>query len=208
MRANIKLALSRLRNIDLLALLRNVIAHLMANASFPAPPIPLATMTTLADDLETAIQVATNGARHDRLLRDDLAKQGRNMLRTQADYVRVQGNGDLTILESSGYPLAKFPEPVGPVGIPTIRYARMTGITGEVDVLWKGVHGADFYRLYSTDQDPADPAAKLTLLTVTGKVRFLVEGLGPFKPYWFLVSAVGAAGEGAKSDPALGRASA
>jgi hypothetical protein len=36
---------------------------------------------------------------------------------------------------------------------------------------------------------------KWTLLASTQKVRFLVDGLEPFKPNWFAVSA---AGEGAK----------
>jgi hypothetical protein len=208
MRANIKLVLSRLNPVLLLALLRNIVAKMTGNLSYPTPPIAMGAMTGLADNLETAIEVATNGSRQSRLLRDDLAEQGREMLRTQADYVRQQGNGDRTILESSGYPLAKTPVPLGPLSVPMIRYARMTGVTGQVELLWKGSHGADFYNLYSMEQDPALPGAKWTLVNSTKNVRYMMEGLEPFKPMWFAVSAKGAAGETAKSDPALGRASA
>lgn len=208
MRANIKLALSRLNPVLLLALLRNVIAKMTANASFPTPPITMLAMGGLADNLETAIEVATNGSRQSRLLRDDLAEQGRTMLRTQADYVRIQGNGDKTILDSSGFPLAKTPVPLGPIGVPVIRHARMTGKTGEVEVIWFGKHGADFYNLFSTDQDPGLVDPKWTLVTSTKKVRHLVTDLEPYKAMWFAVTAVGAAGESPKSDPAMGRASA
>ena len=208
MRANIRMSLARLNPVRLLALLRNVVARMAGNIHFPAPPITMVAMGTLADDLETAITEATNGSRQSRLLRDDLVTQGRDMLRTQGNYVRLTGNGDRTKLESSGFPLAKVPVPVGPVGVPFIRFVQMTGIAGQVLVLWTGVHGAHFYCLYSTEEVPATPGVKLTLVTVTKKVRHTVEGLEPYTPVWFLVSAVGAAGEGPKSDPAMGRASA
>ncbi len=38
------------------------------------------------------------------------------------------------------------------------------------------------------------------------KTRHLLVGLESFKAYWFCVCAIGAAGEGAKSDVCLGRA--
>ena len=38
------------------------------------------------------------------------------------------------------------------------------------------------------------------------KVRHMVDGLVPYKAYWYCVSAVGALGEGGKSNPMLVRA--
>ena len=61
MKANIKLSLSLLTPMKLLALFRVVIAKLTGNAIFPTPAVTLAAMTTQADTLEVAIEEATNG---------------------------------------------------------------------------------------------------------------------------------------------------
>ena len=40
----------------------------------------------------------------------------------------------------------------------------------------------------------------------TTRITHLVDSLESFKAYWFCVSAIGTAGEGMQSDPAMGRA--
>ena len=113
MKANIKLSLFELTVVKLLALLRNVYAKMTGNPNFDTPAVKLTDMEALANELEAAIEAATNGSRQSKLVRNALVTQAREMLRVQADYVRSVCAGDVVKLESSGYELAKQREPIG-----------------------------------------------------------------------------------------------
>ena len=54
-----------------------------------------------------------------------------------------------------------------------------------------------------TDKDPAIEA-NWQAIGYTTRVRHTVRDLDSLKAYWFCVSAIGTAGEGAQSDPAKG----
>ena len=203
MKANIKLSLFELTFVKLLALLRNVVAKMTGNANFADPAVPLADMTKLADDLEAAIEDATNGSRQSKLVRNALVQQGRTMLRVQADYVRSVCAGDVVKLESSGFELAKQREPVGIPGTAKDMQALFTNRRGDVELRWRSVYGAHGYQVWMTDKDPAIEA-NWQAIGYTTRVRHTVSDLESLKAYWFCVSAIGTAGEGAQSDPAKG----
>ena len=203
MKANIKLSLYELTVVKLLALLRNVVAKMTGNANFATPAVPLDDMTKLADDLEAAIEDATNGSRQSKLVRNALVLQAQEMLRVQADYVRSVCAGDVVKLDSSGYELAKQREPIGIPGTAKDMQAQFTNRRGDVDLRWKSVHGAHGYQVWMTDKDPAIEA-NWQAIGYTTRVRHNVTGLESLKAYWFCVSAIGSAGEGAQSDPAKG----
>lgn len=205
MKANIKLSLDRMRPVDLEALSLNVVANMTGNPNFATPAVPLADLATEADKLEELIQQATNGSRQSKLLRDDQVAVVQAMLRAQADYVRSVCGGDRTKLESSGFELARSPEPIGIPGVPQRVEARFTSLKGEVKLRWSSVHGARGYQVWTTDQDPAT-GGKWQPIGYTTRVSHLITDLESYKAYFFCVSAIGAAGEGAQSDPALGRA--
>jgi hypothetical protein len=205
MKANIRLSLSRLVPEALLALLRYVLSKLTGNPNFATPAVPLADMATLGDELEVAIQKAKHGGLEDRLLRDKKLTDARDMLRKQANYVRLIGNGDAAILASSGFELAKTPEPIGLPGTPAIRFVRMTGKQGEAVVSWTAQHGADAYHVRLAEKDP-NIHNEWQVVGITTKARFTLTDLESYKPYWVSVSAIGAAGEGLMSDPAIARA--
>lgn len=206
MKWNIRTALLTLIPVKLLALLNNVQAKLQGSTVYTDPPVQPADMATLAEELEDAIEGATDGTRMARAQRDKLVVRAQDVLRTTADYVRMVANGDLELLAQSGFPIAKQRQPAGPVGVPLLKEARMTGRPGQVELLWGGVVHRKAYNVYVTDQDPGMPGAKWQAVGVTSRVRFMVEDLEPYKPYWFCVSALGALGEGLKSDAMLGRA--
>ena len=203
--ANIKLSLSRLIPTMLLALLRYVLAKMTGNPHFPTPAVPLADMETMGNDLETAINKAKHGGLDDRILRNNTVKAAQDMLRKQADYVRLTAQGDEAILASSGFELVKVPEPVGLPGTPFIRFVRMTGKQGQAEVVWTAQHGADAYHVRLTDKDP-NIHNEWEVVGVTTKARFLLTHLESYKAYWVSVSAIGTAGEGLMSDPAIARA--
>ena len=206
MKANIKLSVLRQRPEAVLALARNVVGKMSGNANFITPAVTMADMTAAADALETAIEEATFGSRQSKLLRNDAKNALSTLLRKQADYVRSICLGNATMLDSSGYPLAKTPEPVGVPGTTKELTARFTNLRGEVELRWRRVHGAHGYQVWMTSEDPALPNAKWEAIAYRTQVSHLVTDLESFKAYWFCVSAIGTAGEGAQCDPAMGRA--
>ncbi|MBS1583302.1 MAG: fibronectin type III domain-containing protein [Bacteroidetes bacterium] len=205
MKANIKLSLSKLRPVVVLALMRNTVAKMTGNADFTTPLVPLADMTTLADDLEQAIEAATNGSRTSKLARNKVLGGCKVALHAQADYVRSVCNGDAAKLAGSGFELAKQPTPIGIPGTAQKMEARITGLQGQLELRWHRVYGARGYQVWMTDQDPA-MGKNWQAVGYTTRATHLVTELEPYKAYWFCVSAIGTAGEGAQCDPALGRA--
>lgn len=206
MKANIKLELKTLTPVRLAQLMGVVASRMEGNPNFPAPPVTPAELENTKVALTQKILDAIEGSKQSRLQRDALVIQAHAQLRQTADYVRMVAQGNAAILESSGFPLAKQPGPPQEMDTPMIKVVRMTGRLGEVELRWTGVANRHTYNIYITDQDPALPDAQWTLTGITGKVAHLVQGLEPYKAYWFRVSAVGALGEGIKSDPAVGRA--
>ena len=80
-----------------------------------------------------------------------------------------------------------------------------TGIAGQLRLRWRLVDGATGYHVWITDKDPELHNA-WTSRTFTVRGNAVIDGLESFKAYWFCISAIGAVGEGAQCDPALGRA--
>lgn len=205
MKANIKLMLSLLTPMGLLGLLRNVIAKMTGNPLFTTPPVSMGDMGTLGDRLQVAIEEATNGSKQSKLVRNDVVAEVKDALRRTADYVRSVCVGNATQLESSGFELSKTPERVGVPSAPKNLTVRPTTLRQELELRWPRVKGGYTYNVWSSEKDPAVDGA-WTLVAVTTRGKLLVTDLESFKPYWFAVSAIGSAGEGAKCDPALGRA--
>lgn len=204
-KANIRLALSTLTFIGILKLLRNVILRLTGNAHFATPLVPLPEMTTLADDLDLAILEATNGSLASRIHRDKLIASAKVMLTSQGNYVRAVSNGDVEMLESSGFELAKVPERTGVPLAPDSITVRATNIATEVEMRWPKREGVLGYRVFKTDQPPSDSTV-WDYVDFTSRVSFKMRGLDSFKPYWFSVTSIGAAGESDLSKATMGRA--
>ena len=206
MAADIKKGFMNLRPALLLGLLQNVIQKLTGNAAFPDLPIHLATLNSLSIYFANSISTATQGTPSARAAREADVLQVRAALSTTADYVRLASAGNAALLSSSGFEMAKVPQPVGPIGVPLLRMAKMTGLSGEVEVIWARVPGAHSYQLLRTETDPTHPGMEWTPVASTTKVRCKANGLVPYKAYWFAVQALGTSGPSAISGPMIGRA--
>lgn len=205
-RANIRLSLFRLFPVQLLALLDNVIAKLTDNPHYPDLPIDLAELTALRDELKAAIEAATAGRLVDKKIRDQKVAEVRDALRVTADYVRAEANGDAVILATSGFELAKQPEPINGVGVPGKVVATATDVAGEVLIRWGKVTGAIMFRLDQAESDPTVGNTTWKTIGQVGRQSFVAEGLESYKAYWFRVTALGTESEGLPSDAVLGRA--
>ncbi|MEZ4805851.1 MAG: fibronectin type III domain-containing protein [Flavobacteriales bacterium] len=207
MKANIKLELKTLTPVRLASLMSKVHACMDGNPLFADPPVSMPDLQALHKTYSDAIAEATEGSRRSKLERDAIGARAKDMLRQLADHVRIIALGDPAILSQSGFSLAREPKPITEVGVPRMGRAAMSFEPGALVLRWSGIHGRRGYLVYMTDEDPSTGAEiNWTLHAFTGKVRHAVNGLVPYKPYWFCVSAIGPNGEGRRSDPVLGRA--
>lgn len=205
MKVNIRLSLDRLTSGALLLLLENVAAKITGNPHFPEPKVPPAELLDTAKALSAAIEAATNGSIQSKLRRNDMMESVKEDLRAQANYVRSVCGGDRTMLESSGFQLMRDRTPIGLPGTPINLVPRMSGREGEAEVRWKAVHGAHTYQVWFTDKDP-ELHNSWNVIAITTKVRYMLTGLESYKVYWVCITAIGAAGESAKSRPVIARA--
>ena len=202
----INLSLSKLSPVALWALLSNVITKMTGNINFVNPAVAMAILQAALDKLANLIDVARDGSRQDKMKRDNQVKLVKSLLRQQGNYVVLQSNGDFTIQESSGFPMAKAPQPVFQVDTPKGLEASATNSTGELELRFKKVHGAHYYKMYRSETNPNVGVAKWELVDSTTRVRNFLKGYESFKPFFFCVSAVGVNGEGLKSNAVVGRA--
>ena len=204
--SNIKLSFSMLNPLAVFALLRNVVTQMTGNANFANPAVLIADLTTAGDNLEIAITAATNGSKQSRIKRDNALEVVKDLLRKQADYVRSVCDGDREKLGSSGFELRKEKEPIEKVDAPKGEVATSTKSAGEIEVRFRRVRGAHYYKVYHSSVDPASGAVVWSLLLTTTRGRNLLQGFEAYQPNWFRVTAVGVNGESLPSDVAMGRA--
>lgn len=207
MRPNIKLSLYKLAAMKLLVLFNNVIEKFTLNAStFPNPPISVANMETMSVSFSTAVYAAIDGGVADRKKRDNLVLEVRDMLRTQADYVRSVCGANAAMLALSGFELSKMPEPINEVGIPGRLVAAATDKSGDLLIRWGKTIGARMFRVEKASGDPAGGPVTWNEIALTGRQSAVVSGLVPYTEYYFRVIGVGITHEGMPSDIVMGRA--
>ncbi|MHB8521330.1 MAG: fibronectin type III domain-containing protein [Limisphaerales bacterium] len=89
--------------------------------------------------------------------------------------------------------------PVGPVAVPQYQQATMGDNEGTDDLQWEPVSGANSY-VVEYSPNPTGPWTQSAIVT---RSSHTVGGLTSGTKYWFRVRAVGAAGPGPWSDPAM-----
>jgi hypothetical protein len=183
---------------------RQVISSLRDNPNFPAPEPTLAELESQTDATEQAYTtaqesrlkaIADTAAQHDqeRLLDAFLTREG--------SYVQLKSAGDEAKIRSAGMQIKSAKSPVGPLGAPEGLALSEGAGEGGLNASWKSVRGAVSYALELT----TDPAAKLgwSHAGIATKTRHSLTGLTSGTRYWCRVAAVGAAGQGPFSDPAV-----
>ena len=102
-----------IRDNDLTEVAQLIVDKMTGNLDFPTPVPPLATVQTSITDYSTALVKAMDGTKQDTADKNAKRKILEGNLSQLADYVNDTAQGDLVMLEGSGCPLTKPPEPVG-----------------------------------------------------------------------------------------------
>jgi len=199
----IKLNLRNMSVTEKIQFARQIVTGMTGNASFATPDPPLATITTCASALENAYNdanVARQEASTKVSVQDDEERVLDTNLQKLANYVESASDGDEAKIQSTGMSVRAKPAPVGALPMPAGLAATAGDMEGEIDLSWDRVTGA---KSYVIEQSP-DPITPLSWkhAGVSTKSSITVSGLTSGTKYWFRVAGIGAAGQGAWSDPA------
>lgn len=173
------------------------------NANFPVPTPALADIQTKLDEFETLAVAALDGTKRDRYVRDEAAKELKDMLRILANYVAMTAAGNGDVILSSGFDIRNEAEPVPPLTVPDALKALRSSHGGVIDLDWEVVPNAVSYQVMMTTNDPSQVDAVWTTVAVTSKSKAEINNLMPGQYYWFRVKAVGRNSDSGFSDPAM-----
>lgn len=179
------------RDNDLTEVSQLIINKLTGNTYFPNPPVTLATVQTATDDYSTALVQAKDGTKADTENKNVKRKVLEGYLSQLADYVNDTAMGDLLMLETSGCPLTKVPEPVGILPAPESFEVSVTDNQGQAAVKIGIVDRASGYLvLYYVEEDyDSEPPDSKWQRKVLDKTTGLITGLPSGKKVIFKAAA-------------------
>ena len=201
--AKVKLGLFRLPVLEKIALANRIITAMTGNPNFVTPNPTLAVITAAKTALESAYNdtlTQRQQAKTSTEVLDDTEKATDLKLTQAAHYVENVSAGDEAKILSAGMSVKDAASPVGELPAPMGLYATSGDEDGEIVLNWEPVRGAKSYSVQMTT-DPNVPESWAHKLNATESFTD-VKGLTSGGKFWFKVAAVGAAGQGAFSDPA------
>ena len=191
-------------DVQVIQFAKQVHTALTGNPNVPAPNPPLSTFQSLIATAESSMDAyeAEKGIlRNKKNLRDEAMKALCNGLRLEAHTVQAATSGDPDKMDTAGFRTGKRPSPVG---VP----AQVTGLVLEAGPIectlkaaWKPVRGVKVYEI-ETGLDPIG-ANTWTYKGTATKAKAVMNSFISGTRIWLHVRAIGAAGPGPWSDPAV-----
>jgi hypothetical protein len=181
---------------------KDVLASMQDNPHFPDPKPSLAELATACADLDESIINTTEGG--DKLaffLKQQRLQVVSNMLRSLATYVSLIAQGDRMVVESAGFALRNRSTRITELDTPQRVQAKSGRQNGTIEVRWKPVRGARFYKVVATknnarpDERPQE--------TQTASSRCVITGMDPLEYYSISVMAEGSSAKSSFSAPVI-----
>ncbi len=177
---------TRLSATKLLAKGRVVYSGMNGNAYFPDADPAMPAFLLQLNGLEVAMTNATAGGPQAKAIKNQLLKEVKDAMRKLAMYVNVTSNGNVVMLTSSGFTVAKDPAPVE-VAIPVITAIFQGKNPGEMGVRIKSEGSKNFMYQWAADTGEGELVwEKLPSI----KKNFLFKDLKQGVKYQFCVVAV------------------
>ena len=202
--AKVKLTIDKLPPDQLVAIANNIKTSMTGNASFTAPNPTLTVFGTKITDATTKVAAynasvtASQTAMSDR---DTSLEALRQTMRQLAAYVENISGGDAVKIESAGMGVRSAATKVG-VPAQALNLVLTEGdFEGTLDAAWDAVYGASSYEI-QTSPDPMT-ATSWTFKMTSPKSSATLPALTMGARVWVRVRAIGAAGPGPWSDPAV-----
>ena len=202
--ASIVTGLNRMTDGQVIQFAKQIQTALTGNANVPAPNPPLSTLQTLiatAEGSVDAYEAEKAILRSKKNLRDEAMRALCNGLRLEADTVQASTGGDPDKMETTGFRASKRPTPVGTPAQVMRLVVEPGPIEGMLKACWKPVRGVKVYEMESSP-DPVSANTWTYKGTVT-KAKAAINSFVSGTRIWLHVRAIGAAGPGPWSDPAV-----
>lgn len=202
--ASIVTGLNSMTDVQVIQFAKQIQTALTGNANVPAPNPALSTLQTLIATAESTIdtyEAEKAILRSKKNLRDEAMKALCNGLRLEADTVQAATGGDPDKMATTGFRASKRPTPVGTPAQVTRLVLEAAPIEGTLKACWKPVRGVKVYELESSP-DPVGANTWTYKGTVT-KAKAAINSFVSGTRIWLHVRAIGAAGPGPWSDPAV-----
>ena len=181
---------------------QNIVSKISGNPVFKSSP--LAALKSAISDAQAA-QTDRQQTRIDGLTKKAILGNNQTALdaalKQLAAYVESVSAGDEATILSAGLAVKSDPAPIGVVPAPAAVSAAPGAVEGSIALKFKPVHGAYSYEI-QTSLEPITPVS-WTSRPNTTRTRVRVDNLPVAQRCWFRVRAIGAAGPGPWSDPAL-----
>jgi predicted DNA-binding protein (UPF0251 family) len=200
----IKAGLTGLKAPNLVAKSAHVEEAMTDNVHFATPTPAIADLTAARIALTEAIIEAQRRASAAIATKNEAAKTMARLITALSRYVN-SATSDVAIAVTSGFGLAKQPDPVDHLEAPTNYVGSRGTIAGEVKLRWKGVRGARMYQTYICEGDPYTDGVWKPV-GMSSKATITIPGLITDKLYSFKTAALGVVGEGPLSEIATAKA--
>ncbi len=182
---------------------RLFINKLTGNANFSIPNPTLAELTTDTDALEVANEAAQGGSKASKQALKDAEAKLDSQISILGAYIQSEAEGNEAKILSTGALVRKGNAPVGELPAPIGLLAKIGAMEGTVDCKWDTVKGSKSYIIQMASDLAGTTWSYSGASTAT---KYTAVGLSSGKKYLFRVAALGAAGQGPWSDPAMGMA--
>lgn len=161
-------------------------------AVFTTPPVDMEDFKSSIDTLAEHNQDCIGGGRIARALRNASRAMVQEQIRKLGYYVQNVSNGDENIIRSAGFEVVRrgprqYTEIPAPLDVRAQFIRKMA-----VQVRWKRVDIAHMYVLEYCEEELTDTGWSPAVFSTVGKL--VIEGLHPFRKYYFRVCAVGSGG--------------
>ena len=194
----LKKGTSRLTDLEFVGFVQGVMNNMSGNTHFPTPSPTEAVVedkrTAMWDIMVTILD--GNGTRQDVRDKNALRNELEACMTQWLAYVNSKST-DITILQTSGFPLSKEPAPIGNLPKPT-NFSVRSNAAGSATLRCKAVYGADSY-LYQYTLSPSPEVNNWVNVSATA-CRTILTGLTQGACYKFRMCGVGAKGCGQWSD--------
>jgi hypothetical protein len=172
---------------------------MVGNASFPTPTPTLAALQAAISDFSLAISKAKTGSELDKAIKNDKKAVLIDLLHSLGNYVLFTANGDRTIAVSSGFSIAKQPEPMPLLTKPENLQVSEGTNSGELNIKFKRVLGARSYMILYAEETTTGTIVWQSQTCTTSK--FTLKQLQSGKKYQVRVAVVGTNQQLLYSDP-------
>ena len=165
-----------------------ILTSMTGNPHFPDPVPTLVEVQAAVTNYSDALNAAAGLGRNNVALKNKCRNELQGLLTQLGMYVMLVANGDVAILTSSGFTLAKVPEPAYITNPGNVTLSN--GVTaGQLVSSVAAVLGARLYFHEICDAPPTDNT--VWDRKQTSRARFVFTGLIPGKQYWVRVAVTG-----------------